>query len=202
MIGLDYLWQFINPLKCVAHNSLIGQFGVFGWVISGSYINTKSNTNKNVKKQICCVSVNNDDLHKFRAMDVVGVSPKETRDVSPAVENFKQTFKFENYKYSANLLRKMPKFKLVNNLPIVRKRQIATNKHLSLDLKNHYYGFFKKCEEQSKLENCHKGVETNQDALYLPSFPVIKETRALKKVRPVFDGSVSSINSMSLNDTF
>ena len=200
LIGLDHLWQFLNPMKCVAHHSLIAHFSVFGWVISGSYKDTQSK--HNVNTQICCcVSATNDELQKFWAMDIVGVSADETRDVSPAVDKFNQTLKFENEKYTASLLWKTPKPKLKNNLPLVMRRQIATDKNLSLDLKDQYYGVFKKYEEQLKIkEICHKGVGTDQDVFYLPHFPVVKEARASTKVRPVFDGSARTRDSMSLND--
>ena len=113
LIGLDFLWDFINLLKCVRYESLIAQQSVFGWVISRSFSN--SNSNANIKTQLCCFSISNDYLKNFWALDVVGVTPNEKRECNqygPVVKKFNHTLKFENSKYTVNLLWREPKIKL------------------------------------------------------------------------------------------
>ena len=204
LIGLDHLWDFINPLKCVRQESLIAQESVFGWVVSGSFSN--ANSYANVKTQLCCFNVTNEDLKNLFAMDVIGVTPKENLDCiknSPVIRTFNETLKFENQKYTVNLLWKNPEVKIVNNLSLVIKRQIALERHFEKnpDLREKYYEVFNKYEVQSKImEVPQNEIDLDKNINYLPHFPVVKETRDTSKVRPVFDGSAKSFNDKSLND--
>ena len=104
LIGLDYLWEFINPLECVKYQSLIAQQSVFGWIVSGSFSKVKFNVN-NDNIQLCCFSVSNDDIKKFWDLDVIGIMPDKKHNVNkvdPIVNKFNANLEFENGRYVAN----------------------------------------------------------------------------------------------------
>ena len=204
LIGLDFIWEFLNPLKCVRYESLIAQQSTFGWVISGYFTNNDSYAN--VKTQLCCFSFSDNDLKEFLGLEIAGVTPNEKRfcdEYGPIVQKFNETLKFENNKYTVNLIWKEPHVKLVNNLSIAIKRQTALEKHLVKDpeLRQKYYNVFDVYESQSKIEEVPLNeINVDHRVYYLPHFPVIKDTRLSTKVRPVFDGSCKSFNDVSLND--
>ena len=204
LLGLDYIWDFLNPLKCIRYESLIAQESTFGWVISGYF--TGDNSYANVKTQLCCFSLSDNDLKEFLGLEVAGVTPNEKRfcdEYGPIVKKFNETLKFENNKYTVNLIWKEPYVELVNNLSIAIKRQTALEKHLVRDpeLRQKYYNVFDMYESQSKIEEVPLNeINIDHRVYYLPHFPVVKDTRLSSKVRPVFDGSCKSFNDVSLND--
>ena len=110
--------------------------------------------------------------------------------------------KFDNNKYTVNLIWKEPYVELVNNLSIAIKRQISLERHLVKDpeLRQKYYNVFEMYKSQSKIEEVPLNeINIDHRVYYLPHFPVVKDTRLSTKVRPVFDGSCKSFNNVSLN---
>ena len=203
LIGLDHLWDIVNPLKCLRYENLIAHDSIFGWVLSGSFSRQNSREHVN-SSQLCCFSVSNEELKNFWSLDVVGITPNEKRECNQTgsvVKKFNETLKFENNKYTVNLLWKEPKLNIINNIAIATKRHNSLERHLQKDstLKQQYEHVFHKYETQGKIEEIPPNeIDTNHNIFYLPHFPVVKEN---KKVRPVFDGSSKSHDNISLNDT-
>ena len=107
------MYDFINPMICQKHESLIAHQSVFGWIISGSFSGV---SNPEASTQLCCFSLGNDDISNFWALDTIGIKDNEKSDPmkdSTFVQKFNKTLKFENNKYTVKLLWKSPELPLV-----------------------------------------------------------------------------------------
>ena len=61
LIGLDYMYDILNPALTVRCDSLVAQSSVFGWVVSGCF---SIPHNKQMQAQMCSFSVQRDEIKK------------------------------------------------------------------------------------------------------------------------------------------
>ena len=202
LIGLDHLYDFIDPLTTVRYESLVALQSVFGWVFSGSFSSYFKPIN--VQTQMCCFEISDVEIKKFWELETMGVMPKEKVNHTlrgPICDKFKENLQFKDNQYTVSLLWKENRSNLINNYPLALKRYNSLNKFLDSkpDLKEKYFDVFKQYESESKIKECDQIISDNE-VFYLPHFPVVKESSSSTKVRPVFDGSAKSFDDKSLND--
>ena len=205
LIGLDYLWDLIDPMTTVKHESLIAQYSVFGWVLSGSF----ASQNKSVSNvQMCCINISNDELKKFWSLEMIGINAStETMpsiEHSAIVKKFKQDIQFVNGHYVVKLLWKANPVPIVNNFSIARKRLETLYrfllKHPKLLIS--YEKVFEDYESNNRIAEVPRNeIFTSANPIfYLPLFPIVKEKSLTSPVRPVLDGSARSFNNLGVND--
>ena len=98
LIGLDYMYELINPIASIKCNSLVAHETVFGMIFSGAFSPSTQNQTLNVSTQMCCFSVTPQQAEKFWELESMGVSAKETLHCleSDVISKFKEAIKFEN----------------------------------------------------------------------------------------------------------
>ena len=207
LIGLDNLYELINPIVSIQHNTLVAHESVFGWIFSGSFSPSTHTRVLNVTTQMCCFSVNSGLIKKFWELEVMGVSSKETLhclETSDVMSKFRDEVKFENGRYIVNLLWKPQEVTLVNNFPIALKRFESLERFLSTKPKlySEYFQVFEGYKTEGKIEEVPKDeiIQPKREPFYIPHFPVIKDRSVSTRIRPVFDGSAKSFNNISLNN--
>ena len=204
LIGLDHLWDFIDPISTIRHNTLVAQKSVFGWIFSGSF---STNHTLSVITQMCCFNLTENHIKNFWELELMGIKRKEKLqclESSEIITKFKDELKFENGHYIVSLLWKPKKVNLVNNLSLALKRFLSLERFLASkpNLHQEYFNVFTQYEHEGKIgEVPSDEIEhSKNDVFYLPHFPVVRESSLTTKVRPVFDGSSKSFNGKSLND--
>ena len=183
LIGLDYLYDLLNPIVSIKHNSLVAHESAFGWIFSGAFSPSNQTQVLNITTQMCCFSsVNSGQIQKFWELEVMGVSSKETLhclESNDVISKFKDELKFENGHYTVNLLWKPQKVTLVNNFPIALRRFKSLERFLSTkpQLRDEYFQVFVGYQNEGKIEVVPEDeiLHPKREPFYIPHFPIIKE---------------------------
>lgn len=72
------------------------------------------------------------------------------------------------------------------------------DKKMDEETKDGYEHYFEELEKENMIVEC--GTKVNNPVFYLTHRPVVRESRATTKSRPVFNASLSGTNGVSLND--
>ncbi|XP_037775537.1 uncharacterized protein LOC119572501 [Penaeus monodon] len=209
LVGLDAYWGLMDPeIKPYQRNGLVAQRSVFGWVLSGSWMNS---TNKPFEstQMLCIGNVTDSDLREFWSLESVGITQKETVTCpftsDPVLQQFCGNVKFDGGRYEVGLPWKSDDCKknLRNNEGLARKRLEGLERKLDKDpqLKEQYFDVFTGYEDEGIIEEVPSNeIVSSQPIYYMPHRPVVKESSTSTKIRPVFDASAASYNGVSLND--
>ncbi|XP_037778187.1 uncharacterized protein LOC119574962 [Penaeus monodon] len=209
LVGLDAYWGLMDPeIKPYQKNGLVAQRSVFGWVLSGSWMNS---TNKPLEstQMLCIGNVTDSDLREFWSLESVGITQKETVTCpftsDPVLQQFCGNVKFDGGRYEVGLPWKSDDCKknLRNNEGLARKRLEGLERKLDKDpqLKEQYFDVFTGYEDEGIIEEVPSNeIVSSQPIYYMPHRPVVKESSTSTKIRPVFDASAASYNGVSLND--
>ncbi|XP_066958819.1 uncharacterized protein [Macrobrachium rosenbergii] len=198
----------MEPNKTLQSKNLVAQESVFGWVLSGSCNIPLDRVS--VTSQLLCVNdVSESDLHKFWDLESVGISSKEAVSnefsSSTVLQKFSDNVKFIDGRYEVSLPWKsdVAKQSLKNNEKLARKRLENLNLKFvkTPGLRERYDEVFEEYEKHDIIEEVpHSEISSVYPVYYLPHRAVIHESSNSTKVRPVFDASAVSYNSISLND--
>ncbi|XP_063607690.1 uncharacterized protein LOC134782212 [Penaeus indicus] len=209
LVGLDAYWGFMDPeIKPYHSNGLVAQKSVFGWVLSGSWMNSSDKPFESTQ-MLCIGNVTDSDLSEFWSLESVGINQKETVSnpftSDPVLQQFCGNVKFDGERYEVGLPWKSDECKknLRNNEGLARKRLEGLERKLDKDpqLKKQYSEVFTGYEEEGIIEEVPSNeVLSSQPTYYMPHRPVVKESSASTKIRSVFDASAASYNDISLND--
>ncbi|XP_063601659.1 uncharacterized protein LOC134777731 [Penaeus indicus] len=209
LVGLDAYWGFMDPeIKPYQSNGLVAQKSVFGWVLSGSWMNSSDKPFESTQ-MLCIGNVTDSDLSEFWSLESVGINQKETVSnpftSDPVLQQFCGNVEFDGERYEVGLPWKSGECKknLRNNEGLARKRLEGLERKLDKDpqLKKQYSEVFTGYEEEGIIEEVPSNeVLSSQPTYYMPHRPVVKESSASTKIRPVFDASAASYNGISLND--
>ena len=204
LIGLDFMYDILNPALTVRCDSLVAQSSVFGWVVSGCF---SIPHNKQMQAQMCSFSVQRDEIKKFWELEVIGISPQEKPQCvtnHPIITKFNDSIQFREGNYFASLLWKAKPPPIINNYKIALRRTESLYTFLDKNplLSSQYHKVFEDYQLNGKFIPVPKDrIDHNDGPInYLPHFPVIKEQSQSTKIRPVFDGSCKSFNGLSIND--
>ena len=200
IIGADQMW------KIFTHNVFSTSYGVvasetrFGWVLQGpvSY-HTCYNTNLSRTNALFTV-----DISKFWELESCDISETENESY-PVIERFNSSIERESSgRYKVPLLwKEMNQKNLEPNYELAKRRLQCLNTKLrrNPELKKEYEKVFEEYEKMNIIEKVPDlDLQKEHGVFYLPHHAVVKEESKSTKVRPVFDGSASDKNGVSLND--
>ena len=204
LIGLDAYWSFMRS-GIVRSGNLVAQETVFGWIISGSQPTSVQNSCFSSLTAVSLLSFENfpeDQLHKFWDLESTGISELDS-NIDPVLKEFEKGLSFQKGRYKVSLPWKPNyKAKLLSNEGCARKRLQSLSKRLSRDksLEEGYNRYLLELESQGMIEEVPSDQIDRTPVFYLPHRPVVKPDSVTTKIRPVFDASAASSDSISLND--
>jgi hypothetical protein len=141
------------------------------------------------------------NLETIGIVDEAQISSKEVED-QLAQEQFLKGLRRDKYgRYCVSLpwVQKFPP-DIASNRHVAEKRLFATTRKLKkLNNFDEYDKIFKEWLSEDVTEIIPE-IEKSGNGHYLPHHPVIKMDSLTSKIRPVFDASCKSDNSLSLND--
>lgn len=203
LIGADYLWT-INEGGRVDKitKSLYICESLFGWSLCGA-IDNEYFGNKRIDVLNIRVMKEglDEDLRKLWELEGIGIkSNDETSNRDLEIMNkFESNLKFENNRYTTNLLWKDQKENLGSNFKIAKKRFFELNRKLTRDIElfDKYKDIVEKQKENKIIE---KVPFENCNGYFMPHWPVIRFDKSTTRVRMVFDASSKEQPFSSLND--
>ena len=105
LIGLDAYWQFIMSGDTLQVDGIVAQKSVFGWVLSGAW--HANPFYPCTSSQMFCISkVSDYDVSKFRDLNSVGISPKESNyqfESNSTLQDFSEKIQFVEGRYDVAL---------------------------------------------------------------------------------------------------
>ncbi|XP_043195478.1 uncharacterized protein LOC122366890 [Amphibalanus amphitrite] len=206
LIGLDYYWQVMgNGFIRVDGSGPVAQQTVFGWVLSGPSGEPAGHPTVTGTQFLVMSDVSEDRLRRFWDLDSVGISDSPfEEDVSkdPVVQEFESSVCFQDGRYVVQLPWKHEKqLCLEDNRRAAEVRLASLDRKLDKDPQLH--AAYDRALEELEAEGIITEVscdEVDGPVFYLPHRPVVRESSATTKVRPVFDASAKGPNGVSLND--
>lgn len=143
-----------------------------------------------------------DDLSRLWVLDQVPDAPQHSPEDEQAIEDFKNSYRRINGRFSVSLPRVKDPPPLGDTRRQALCRLLANEK--SLTAKDKFEAFSTVMKEYLNLGHAH--IVTKSDLkcyphCYLPVHGVFKDSSTTTKVRAVFDASTRSSNGTSLNDT-
>ena len=205
LIGLDYYWNFVNASKTVQIGGLVAQETLFGWILSGSWLNEKRDSSVCVVHQLLCFSdIPEATLRRFWDLESIGISPKENETADPVLDRFLETVSFKDGRYVVELPWKDPEHnRLLDNKKLAQVRLDNLSRRFAKDpgLQERYDKVLCEMEDNGVIHEVPKEeLISSYPTYYMPHRPVVREASTSTKVRPVFDASAPGYNGVSLND--
>ena len=210
LIGCQNYWDFIGYKQIRCEPGPVAIASRLGFVLSGSYENTKNVSNTSVK-------FDNSHLMKVESLLHESIKVKQDlsslfqqkhiNDFSPSqkdtLEFFDNTTVFENNRYEVKLpFKDEADVNLSNNYNVCKNRlkTLLNNTFKSnTNLLSKYDNIIK---EQANLNSIEPVIDYQLNKThYLPHRLVVKENRQTTKVRMVCDANVKGKSKISLNDT-
>ena len=201
LVGLDFYWRVVTGKMKYLSDQLVAQKTLLGWVVSGAIPSINRET-KQVSLSLFCTT------NDFWSLETIGISDKpETKIKDDTFINlFESTIYHDGDRYTVSLpWKEGGKEKIMPNKGCAQKRlqSLMTQFKKKPELGEKYHQIFSEMWKDGIIEEV-KEQELSQPQVgpvfYLPHRPVIKESSASTKVRPVFDASAKSYNGYSLND--
>jgi hypothetical protein len=182
-------------------DNLVVQETQFGLMLSGTYA---SSVNDDECHSLLTLSPFSDDaLRQFWDLEVIGIDSagNEPRPTHPVLQKFNETVRYENGRYTVSLPWKEKHQELVNNRGIAEKRLQSLDLQLEKDqaLRTRYNEIVLQMLSEGIVEEVVE-EQAEGPVFYMPHRPVVRESSATTKVRPVFYASAPSYNGVSLND--
>mgnify|MGYP000051854145 CR=1 FL=1 len=203
LIGLDQYWRFVKPEIVPVSESLVIQNTMFGWMLSGMYELAPSDgrlVSVEASPQLFCVQgVSDDELRGIRDLEL----EDESRQTDPVLSRFNETIRLKEGRYEVQLPWKGNAGQLVDNFRAAELRLRSLSRKLvrEPDLKIRYDQALEEMETNKVVEEVPpEEMYSMTRVFYMPHRPVVKETSASTKVRPVFNASAKDGNGLSLND--
>ena len=197
LIGCDWYWDIVTGQVRNAYPGPVAMSSKVGWLVSGKQVNEEIS-----KTNVCMICTCEENLQtEINALqDSVGVYDMlPDTEAQEFVEEFYKHLQFENSKYSVKLPWRIGLAPINNNFLLAKRRLENLVKSLkSKDLFDRYQQVFDDYVEKNYIERV---TDSNSGRFHLPHHAVLKEERSTTKVRIVFDGSASSCNSISLNES-
>ena len=203
LIGLDQYWNFVDPQGVPVTQGLVAQRTAFGWMISGTHTSREEGSPPQEFQHssltlFCINGVRDDELRRMWDMDL-----EPAIDEHCPLKQFDESIRFRDGRYEVALPWKPYSGELQDNLSLAKLRMQSLLRKLDRDekLKADYYKAFRDMEKEGVIEEVPaEEIETTNSTFYMPHRPVVKESSATTKVRPVFDASAKGRNGVSLND--
>lgn len=203
MIGADAAGYLITGRKHLLDCGLVAVETLLGWTLMGKL------QNEYWKDHLATSTINlylNDQvIANLWELDILGITEpsrdKSRRELEISAEIFfNETVKVDSegrYEVRLPWLEGHPV--LPSNLLVAQKRLTSTLRKLnSMDLYELYNGVLLEWEEAGIIERVPKGNVTTYSH-YLPHRPVVRESSATTKIRPVFDAGARQGQCPSLN---
>ncbi|GBM50688.1 hypothetical protein AVEN_31836-1 [Araneus ventricosus] len=206
LIGADYAGKLLKGNIKHLSGSLVTVQTLLGWTVMGK--SDIINTNKSSSLLVLSLHVNNAKISDLWNLDSLGIkedSAKHTKTETQelALEHFRETVSRDSTgRYKVNLPWLDGHPPLRDNKELAQKRLKYTVKSLkSKNRLNEYQEVFNQWENEGIIEQINPD-KVNPEGLgihYLPHRAVFKDN-STTKVRPVFDGSAKTRNSVSINE--
>ncbi|GBN48574.1 hypothetical protein AVEN_248708-1 [Araneus ventricosus] len=206
LIGADYAGKLLTGNIKHLSGSLVAVRTLLGWTVMGK--SDIINTNKSSSLLVLSLHVNNakiSDLWNFDSLGIKEDRGKRTKTETQELdlEHFRETVNRDNTgRYKVNLPWLDGHPPLHDNKELAQKRLKHTVKSLkSKNRLNEYQEVFNQWENEGIIEQINPD-KVNPEGLgmhYLPHRAVFKDN-STTKVRPVFDGSAKTRNSISINE--
>ncbi|XP_064644692.1 uncharacterized protein LOC135498364 [Lineus longissimus] len=220
MLGIEDTLHILLPDQVTGPRGMpIGQKSHFGWILSGTYSDGKSNNRPMINTvHVCSIQVKTDEADiatKHWALEHMGILPNESKDQltdleKEALTQHKEKTTVVNGQFETGLI-KHPRWKarcLKPNYQQARRRLEGLEHRLQKDpdLCKSYKEQIKELIEKGRAEKVvveptYGKEDGNCQIWYLPHHPVIRNDKVTTKVRVVFDGSAKGKEGVSLNET-
>ena len=158
LIGMNYMWDLVQPNKFVKKQGLLAMHTVVGWILSGSF--PINETILIQSAQLLCINASNDDLERFWSLEDFGIGPKlsEKKHLksSHVYNNFSECIENIDNRYQVPLVFKpnASPDQIVCNKKIALKRLESLYKMLDKNpiLKDQYHNVFYNYEKEGIVE--------------------------------------------------
>jgi hypothetical protein len=143
--------------------------------------------------------VNDDELRRIWDLEL----EIESKQMDPVLSRFNETIRLKEGRYEVQLPWKDNAGQLVDNYRAaeLRLRSLSRKLDKEPDLRVRYDQALEEMETNKVVEEVPpEEMHSMTRVFYMPHRPVVKETSASTKVRPVFDASAKDCNGLSLND--
>ena len=208
LIGLDVYWRIRTGKVMFLSQSLAAQKTLLGWVLSGCVPDSDLKSERACTHSLFCREVKQPTVEGWLwDLESIGVVDNpEPETLEENFEKFKQSVSHDGERYSVALpWKEGGKDRVRENKASAGKRFESLKNRLAKtpELEKKYHAVFADMWEQGIIEEVpdHELAQSESKAVfYLPHRPVVKETSASTKIRPVFDASATSYNGFSLND--
>ena len=203
LIGLDAYWGIMKGEVKFLTPKLTAQKSLLGWVLSGCVPAQK--IENQTSHSLFCQGLPVPGVENW-LWDLEAIGVVDRPEVSENLTEFQETVTYNGERYSVALpWKEGGKEKIMPNKSCAQKRlqSLMTQFKKKPELGEKYHQILSEMWKDGIIEEV-KEQELSQPQVgpvfYLPHRPVIKESSASTKVRPVFDASAKSYNGYSLND--
>ncbi|XP_065079410.1 uncharacterized protein LOC135702307 [Ochlerotatus camptorhynchus] len=210
LLGLEYFYEFLLlnggriQIQRIGEGLPLFVNTVFGWIAAG-----KADLGSLNPVPCCHVSVDptlGEKIERFWKIEEMPDVPRWTKEEQDCEEHFEATFSRDTTgRYVVRLPKRMGFERMVGeskDMAVRRLVQLERRLDKNEELRRSYNEAM-----QTYLDQKHMVMVPEEDlkrdkrlSCYLPHHPVIKESSATTKVRPVFDGSAKTTSNYSLND--
>ena len=210
LIGMDAYWRLRTGKIKFLTQSLAAQKTLLGWVLSGCVPDSGSD-NKHAPQasthSLFCREVKPTVENWLWDLESIGVADSpEPETISQNLEKFQESVTYDGVRYSVALpWKEGGRDKVMHNKYSATKRfeSLKTRLAKTPELEGKYHAVFAEMWANGIIEEVPENELATSDSnvvFYLPHRPVVKETSATTKIRPVFDASATAYNGVSLND--
>ena len=230
LIGLDNYYKFLGDQVIRLNENLVAHKTPFGHIVSGvvgtssdkavlshqlfvrsssEQCNNYWENDFNLHCQSTQVQKDNDcsaqeDIACLWNLEWLGVDENVVEEDS-IFTKFKRQLRFDEdeRRYAVKLPWKPLSSQLQSNEETAKKRCIKQITKLSPEQHSLYMNVFKEWEDNKIIEDVpveEMNLPKERKVFYLPHRPVIREESITTKIRPVFDGSATDQNGLSIND--
>lgn len=205
LIGLDYYWDFVSATKVMKINGIVAQETPFGWILSGSCSTDAKATNGFPCQLLCLNDIPESVIRNMWELESIGiVGAGDVVDQNLTLKRFEKSVKFKDERYEVALPWKQSgQNDIVNNEGLATHRLNSLSRKLSKDpeLAKQYDEVLCEMENNGVIHEVPKQEYMSlYPTYYMPHRPVVRESSASTRIRPVFDGSAPSYNGLSLNN--
>ena len=206
LIGMDHYWKVMNGDVIRLSNGLVAQESMFGWVVSGSYLNQPSpQCEVSAFSSLLCMDEHADSLVRaLWELDSIGIAAQEhgAGEEDAIMREFDRTVRYDGERYEVSLPWNGKQHELCENRREAEVRFEGLQRKLRRNpaLLAGYDDALSEFEKLGFVEAVVPSDAVKGPVFYLPHRPVVRETSATTKIRPVFDASARGANGISLND--
>ncbi|XP_067211618.1 uncharacterized protein [Linepithema humile] len=202
IIGTDlYGDVFLEDVRKGNRGELIAQETIFGWVLSGP---------TSAQAALCAITVQHCSsttsldrkLRRFWEIEEIHQPTTLSPEEQQCEEHFRATHSRDA---EGRYIVRLP-FKFSLPIEIGKSRDISCLRALQQRLKRNptlrdeYQAFLSEYEELGHMRKLSPATESTAQRLYIPHYPVIRDSSLTTRVRVVFNASSRTSNNTSLND--